>query len=490
MGAKGVARQGRYAFGLLLLLIVVGIWVASSELMKYIFSNDFSKPFFLTFFNTSMFGLYLLGFAFRQSWRDMWPTWPVLRHQFWEFLRPSKREPAAKAGGTKQDLHPLLASSDDMDHVASVLDDTSQHTPPADREGHVAHVHTRGGDRTQAQGGNGEGEVQGEAEGRMNMGEVMGTALGFCLLWFSANYLFNLALTLTKVSSVTILSSTSGFFTLLLQSAMGGKARDKVTILNLTLVAASVLGVALVSVSDAQGGGERTKKGHGGVETHTLVGDCIALTSSFLYGAYLVFLQLKIGSEDRLDMGMFFGFVGLFNVLLLWPFFLVLHWFGLEPFELPEGMTWLYLAVNAVVGTVLSDYLWLYSTLLTSPLIATLGLSLTTPLAILVDAFVATISFNAMFVAGTLLVFVAFIGINLTSHTPFVCWLLSLWEPICGERIAKLCFGSPEEEGTPSTENGDLKGEKECNGESVESVSGGNFSLHDDDVELGPVVSD
>ena len=52
------------------------------EHTQFIYSSsetDFSKPFFLTFFNTSMFSLYLLGFAFRQSWRDMVPPWPEWR---------------------------------------------------------------------------------------------------------------------------------------------------------------------------------------------------------------------------------------------------------------------------------------------------------------------------------------------------------------------------------------------------------------------------
>jgi len=38
----------------------------------------------------------------------------------------------------------------------------------------------------------------------------------FCPLWFAANYCFNLSLGLTSVASNTILSTTSGIFTLVL----------------------------------------------------------------------------------------------------------------------------------------------------------------------------------------------------------------------------------------------------------------------------------
>lgn len=58
----------------------------------------------------------------------------------------------------------------------------------------------------------------------------------------------------------------------------------------------------------------------------------------------------------------------------------------------------------------MQDYLWLYSTLLTSPLVATLGLSLTIPLAILADAVFHEVHLNAMFVVGTVMVFAAFLG--------------------------------------------------------------------------------
>ena len=36
-------------------------------------------------------------------------------------------------------------------------------------------------------------------------------------------------------------------------------------------------------------------------------------------------------------MQLFFGFVGLFNILFLWPLGLILHFTGGETFELPSG---------------------------------------------------------------------------------------------------------------------------------------------------------
>lgn len=54
------------------------------------------------------------------------------------------------------------------------------------------------------------------------------------------------------------------------------------------------------------------------------------------------------------------GFVGLFNLLLLWPGFLLLHYTGFEAFELPSQLVWTYIIINGLIGTVLSEFLWLW----------------------------------------------------------------------------------------------------------------------------------
>lgn len=109
-----------------------------------------------------------------------------------------------------------------------------------------------------------------------------------------------------------------------------------------------------------------------------LIGDILALCGAVFYGCYTTLLKLKIGDESRIDMTLFFGFVGAFNLLFMWPFFIIFHFTGLEKFELPFSPSlWVMVLLNAFVGTFLSDYLWLLAMLMTSPLVVTLGISLT-----------------------------------------------------------------------------------------------------------------
>ena len=65
-----MVATSRHTKGVLLTLAVVLLWVGSSVAIKEIFhAGEFKKPFFLTYFSTSLFTLYLLGFFCRPAWR-------------------------------------------------------------------------------------------------------------------------------------------------------------------------------------------------------------------------------------------------------------------------------------------------------------------------------------------------------------------------------------------------------------------------------------
>lgn len=56
-----VAIRKRYVLGLGLLLLVVLCWVGGDELTQIIFEDfKFEKPFFIVYFKSAMFSLYLL----------------------------------------------------------------------------------------------------------------------------------------------------------------------------------------------------------------------------------------------------------------------------------------------------------------------------------------------------------------------------------------------------------------------------------------------
>ncbi|GJN89121.1 hypothetical protein Rhopal_002095-T1 [Rhodotorula paludigena] len=211
-------------------------------------------------------------------------------------------------------------------------------------------------------------------------------ALLFCGLWFAANWATNAALGYTSVSSTTILASMSGFFTLAAGACAGV---ESFSVGKLLSVALSLTGVAIVSLSDSKlptpPPSEPLSPATSPTPSNPLLGDALALLSALAYAAYVLLLKVRIRNEARISMTLFFGFVGLFNILLIWPVGLFLDRIGVEPFEFPRGKTlWASLLVNAGI-TFVSDALYLRAMLLTSPLAVTLGLSLTIPLALAGD---------------------------------------------------------------------------------------------------------
>jgi solute carrier family 35 protein F5 len=50
---------------------------------------------------------------------------------------------------------------------------------------------------------------------------------------------------------------------------------------------------------------------------------------------YAVCMKKRIGNEGRVNMPIFFGMVGLMNLVMMWPGFFLLHFTGIERFALP-----------------------------------------------------------------------------------------------------------------------------------------------------------
>ena len=111
---------------------------------------------------------------------------------------------------------------------------------------------------------------------------------------------------------------------------------EKFTVKKLIGVLASLAGIALISSIDITGNQDKNRgsfphKSH----KEIAVGDILGFTSAVMYRVYTTLMKKRIGDESRVDMPLFFGFVGLFNIMTLLPGFFVLHFTGIETFELP-----------------------------------------------------------------------------------------------------------------------------------------------------------
>ena len=79
-----------------------------------------------------------------------------------------------------------------------------------------------------------------------------------------------------------------------------------------------------------------------------MLGDGLALISAIFGAICVIFLKVQIKEESRVDMMLFYGLIGLFNLLLLWPIGLILHLTGAESFGLPRTKQDLYAIITNV----------------------------------------------------------------------------------------------------------------------------------------------
>lgn len=212
------------------------------------------------------------------------------------------------------------------------------------------------------------------------------------------------------MASGTILTSTSSVWTLLIGTLY---SVEKFTIRKLIGVLASLAGIALISSVDISGDTDKNRGSFPHKTTSEIaIGDVLAFVSAVVYGFYAVMMKARIGDERRVNMPLFFGFVGLWNVLLLWPFFLVLHVAGIERLEMPPDSWVTTIIVVNSLSSLVSDFCWAYAMLLTSPLVVTVGLSMTIPLSLIGQMVLDGQYSSGMYWVGACIVLLSFIFIN------------------------------------------------------------------------------
>uniref|UniRef100_A0A667ZPB8 Solute carrier family 35 member F5 n=1 Tax=Myripristis murdjan TaxID=586833 RepID=A0A667ZPB8_9TELE len=425
MGSQGssAAQRRRMALGVVILLLVDVIWVASSELTSYIFKRqEYNKPFFSTFTKTSMFVLYLLGFLLWRPWRQQCTGTLQRRHSAFFADAEAYFAPCTTDTSVNNSLH--LNKTFSLSLPPSIHCSLHFSLPAASKKQRVRFsniMEVRQLPSTQALEAKlsrmsypaaKDHETMLRTVGKLTVTDVAKISFFFCFVWFLANLSYQEALSDTQVAIVNILSSTSGLFTLILAAIFPSNSSDRFTLSKLLAVALSMGGVALVSFSSMDG-----------ADGKGIIGSLWSLAGAALYAVYIVMIKRRVDREDKLDIPMFFGFVGLFNLLLLWPGFLLLHYTGFEAFELPSQLVWTYILINGLIGTVLSEFLWLWGCFLTSSLIGTLALSLTIPLSIMADICMQKVRFSWLFFAGAIPVFLSFFIATLLCH-------YNNWDPV------------------------------------------------------------
>ncbi|KJX96459.1 integral membrane protein [Zymoseptoria brevis] len=391
----------RRLVGLLLLALTVFLWTATNFLTSTIFADDtYSKPYFVTYVNTSFFILPLIPILIvrhRRNPEDLRRWKEELRNRIYARYAPLKQQEEADPPGYYDS--PVLHHSAPSTNTSAthLLDD-----PPND----LSHSQVLSA-KDVLSAPSAPSHLQ-----PLNLAEIFRLSLEFCILWFLANYFVAACLQYTSVASSTILTSTSSVFTLI----FGAMFKVEIfTLRKLLGVIASLSGIILISLIDFSGRSSDDK--HRGDFPHKstreiAIGDSLAFLSAIMYGLYAVFMKKRIADETRVDMPIFFGLVGVINVLILWPGLFVLHVTGVETFEMPPtAYVWTIIVCNSL-GSLVSDMAWAYAVLLTSPIVVTVGLSITIPLSLVAQIIINRQTVGPFYWVGACIVVASFLFVN------------------------------------------------------------------------------
>ncbi|KAI0977411.1 hypothetical protein F4678DRAFT_412952 [Xylaria arbuscula] len=374
----GIRHIARRTLGISLLLLTVFLWTSSNFLASYIFSDrSYNKPFFVVYLNTSLFAISMIPISIKYIIQN-----GGFRHVKDQVLQ------AWRGRG-----HPTGRPKVQTENRDSALEERLL----VEEEESL--------------------EAQGITNAVENLSflETARFSLEFAMIWFCGNYFASACLEYTSVGSVTILTSTSSVWTLIFCAIM---KIEPFSIRKLIGVLASLSGVILISLVDLSGDGNDDGRGNfpHKSQAQIAVGDAMAFFSAIVYGVYVVVMKVRIGSEERVDMPLFFGLVGVFNVLLLWPLFPILHYTGIEPFELPpSGKIWAIVLFNSLFSFI-SDISWAYAMLLTTPLVVTVGLSLNIPLSLIGEMIQYSQYSSFVYWVGAVIVVISFLFVNHESH--------------------------------------------------------------------------
>lgn len=236
------------------------------------------------------------------------------------------------------------------------------------------------------------------------------------------------AVDMTSPSDLTAIYNCSAFFAYVFSIML---LNDKLRLDKMLSVGLAILGVLIVAYGDSEAPKTPSHGGGGsGGSTHTpdtetqnrSLGNLVIGVGSVMYGLYEVLYKRFACPPEGCSPGRgmifantFGSMIGCFTFCVLWIPIPILHYTGIEPFELPRGEAAYLLFISTLSNAVFSgSFLVLMS--LTSPVLSSVAALLTIFLVAIVDWLLTGAPLSAAALSGGCLIIFAFCMLSWATY--------------------------------------------------------------------------
>ncbi|KAK4517725.1 uncharacterized protein ATC70_001067 [Mucor velutinosus] len=243
------------------------------------------------------------------------------------------------------------------------------------------------------------------------LGFVIKTSLCLSVLLTLPAYIWYLSVNLTSMSNLTAIYNTGCFFAYLFSILMLHDRLVAAKVGAVLLCMAGVLAMACWPQQEVNDGEDILQQARG--IGKDWIGITVASVGAALYGFYEVYYK-KYASPTQptiLFANTITGIIGIVTFLLLWIPFPLLHFTGIETFELPDLSTFGYILAIASMS-VIYNATFMAVIALVNPVFAAVGVMLTVPAVAITDVLVTGVMVPASTIVGSALILIGFYILN------------------------------------------------------------------------------
>lgn len=424
-----INKSQRLLLGILILLLVDTIWITSSEVNKHIgIDGSFQKPFFVTYVRTVLFTIYFFGICACPSWKEC-----MLRKGDYNYIVADieEDEPRMKASNPKLSSPSYIpikfsgkssgTESDDsinrsvrFKKLAEVRQMSEEEATDAllARLSYTASLRLN---RTSSYGGG----------SRLTVFQIASISFVFCLLWFLSSYLLEISSLKCRINNNALYSASAILSASMLSMIFPVKTADRPNLSKIIVILVTVVSLCIIAFYDVSSL-ESSVSWILSNGWHSKMSVILTMLAGFLCSLYVVLLLNVADNEEKLDIPLTLGFAGIFCLLLFWPGFFILHYFQLELFEWPNTYQWLILLINGVVGTMLSQVLWIWACFLTSSVIAAMAFGMMVPICMMLDIMLFDVKHPSLLFIGIFPISISFVSLVILTYIPSVDPILDI----------------------------------------------------------------